>query len=613
MPSRPLSPSYPRAHKAHALLLAGAVAGATLLVVVLVLLMLLYFYFSIYRRSPTLPLPSPSPLPLRRFRHRDLRRATASFHHSRRLGRGSTATVLRAALLPAAAVKLFDPIAVSETTFLNEFHTLAAIPHSPFIVSLLGYCLSRRCRALVFEFMPNGSLQDALFHPSDALTWDHRFRIILDVAQALAFLHLECDPPVIHGDIKPSNVLLGADFSAKISDFGLARFKTEGDLGVEMFSQELWKSQELASLEADFAFAPPPKKAATGVARANDKGKEPALAPVPPATAAVVPCNEESVNLEHSNGEWGKDWWWKQDGSGELSSKEYVHEWIGSQICVGWEDEENGEQKSSPLNSQGEAFFNNCEAKHEKKLSNGGVDKKTKKVREWWKEEYFAEISKKGKHDEGFGFGLRSMRWFRNASCRGGGGAGSSCSSNGNGYVKNMEVSFRNGWRRKRSRSAGSELFSGEMFSRELSSTTSMRGTVCYIAPESGNSMEKGDVYSFGVLILVILSGRRPLHVLSSPMKLEKANLVSWCRHLAQSGNVLDLVDERLKDLYDKEQASLCINLALLCLQRSPESRPDSGDIVRILKGEMDVPVVPFEFSPSPKLNSRSRRRTPTR
>ncbi|KAJ0989553.1 hypothetical protein J5N97_007909 [Dioscorea zingiberensis] len=87
-------------------------------------------------------------------------------------------------------------------------------------------------------------------------------------------------------------------------------------------------------------------------------------------------------------------------------------------------------------------------------------------------------------------------------------------------------------------------------------------------------------------------------------MKLEKANLVSWCRHLAQSGNVLDLVDERLKDSYDKEQASLCINLALLCLQRSPESRPDSGDIVRILKGEMDAPVVPFEFSPSPKLYS---------
>ncbi|CAI0420474.1 unnamed protein product [Linum tenue] len=99
-------------------------------------------------------------------------------------------------------------------------------------------------------------------------------------------------------------------------------------------------------------------------------------------------------------------------------------------------------------------------------------------------------------------------------------------------------------------------------------------------------------------------------------MKLEKANLVSWCRQLAQSGgldNVLELVDERLKGEYDKEQASLCINLALLCLQKMPELRPDIGDIVRILRGEMEVPPLPFEFSPSPpppsKLFHKSRRK----
>ncbi|CAI0420476.1 unnamed protein product [Linum tenue] len=151
---------------------------------------------------------------------------------------------------------------------------------------------------------------------------------------------------------------------------------------------------------------------------------------------------------------------------------------------------------------------------------------------------------------------------------------------------------------------------------RELSSTTtSMRGTLCYVAPEYSGG-EKSDIYSFGVLILVIVSGRRPLHVLASPMKLEKANLVSWCRQLAQSGgldNVLELVDERLKGEYDKEQASLCINLALLCLQKMPELRPDIGDIVRILRGEMEVPPLPFEFSPSPpppsKLFHKSRRK----
>ncbi|KAJ6393028.1 hypothetical protein OIU77_022496 [Salix suchowensis] len=153
----------------------------------------------------------------------------------------------------------------------------------------------------------------------------------------------------------------------------------------------------------------------------------------------------------------------------------------------------------------------------------------------------------------------------------------------------------------------------GISFSRELSSTTSMRGTLCYVAPEYGGCglTEKADIYSLGVLILVIVSGRRPLHVLASPMKLEKANLISWCRQLARTGNILELVDERVKDEYSKDQARLCINLALSCLQRLPESRPDIGEIVKILREEMDPPPLPLELSSSPpsKLFSRPRRK----
>eukprot|EP00262_Sarcandra_glabra_P018539 TRINITY_DN6691_c0_g1_i1.p1 TRINITY_DN6691_c0_g1~~TRINITY_DN6691_c0_g1_i1.p1 ORF type:complete len:221 (-),score=31.94 TRINITY_DN6691_c0_g1_i1:9-641(-) len=181
----------------------------------------------------------------------------------------------------------------------------------------------------------------------------------------------------------------------------------------------------------------------------------------------------------------------------------------------------------------------------------------------------------------------------------------------------NLDISFRKGWKKKKNRSVSSEMWSGDLFSRELSSTTSMRGTICYVAPEYGGCgylMEKADIYSFGVLILVIVSGRRPLHVLASPMKLEKANLISWARHLAQTGSVLELIDDRLKDRFDKEQVNLCINLALLCLQKMPELRPDISEIVRILKREMDLPPLPFEFSPSPssKLFSRSRRKRAT-
>lgn len=253
----------------------------------------------------------------------------------------------------------------------------------------------------------------------------------------------------------------------------------------------------------------------------------------------------------------------------------------------------------------------------EKEITGKTSNKKPRKMKEWWKEEHLDELSKKSNKaktlesfckkrfkiphfDVGKRFRFKRKRKFG--------------MQDQNGDDPDAEFSFRKGWKRKHTHSMGSDMWSGDLFSRELSSTTSMRGTLCYVAPEYGGCgylMEKADIYSFGVLVLVIVSGRRPLHVLNSPMKLEKANLISWCKQLAHAGNVLELVDERLKDDYNKEQASLCINLALACLQKMPELRPDISDIVKILKGEMDLPSLPFEFSPSPpsRTFSRSRRR----
>ncbi|KAK2650497.1 hypothetical protein Ddye_017986 [Dipteronia dyeriana] len=133
-----------------------------------------------------------------------------------------------------------------------------------------------------------------------------------------------------------------------------------------------------------------------------------------------------------------------------------------------------------------------------------------------------------------------------------------------------------------------------------------MRGTVCYIAPEYGGGgllSEKCDVYSFGVLILVLISGRRPLQVTASPMsEFERANLISWARQLAYNGKLLELVDTSIHSI-DKDQALLCITIALLCLQRSPTKRPTMKEIVGMLSGEAEPPHLPFEFSPSPPSN----------
>ncbi|KAK6263783.1 hypothetical protein SCA6_019217 [Theobroma cacao] len=365
-----------------------------------------------------------------------------------------------------------------------------------------------------------------------------------------------------------------------------------------------------------------------------------------------VPYDDEFGSIDHSKElnssaslgvdeaantkQWGKDWWWRQDGSGELCSKDYVMEWIGSQICPSnpdWDDEKKATPEKIELDNSTQLEklddvnepqvqglgFEALDKGFEKKEPKGRKNRKKKhrKMQEWWKDEHLGEISKKDsklkqlktKWKKGFKMPYFDLgrRFYFHRRKKFGEPNQDDCDANG-------EFSFRRGWRRKNNNSVGSDMWSGDLFSRELSSTTSMRGTLCYVAPEyngCGYLMEKADIYSLGVLILVIVSGRRPLHVLASPMRLEKANLISWCRQLAQSGNVLELVDERLKDDYNKEQASLCINLALSCLQKMPELRPDIGEIVRILKGEMDLPPIPFEFSPSPpsKLYSRSRRK----
>eukprot|EP00252_Welwitschia_mirabilis_P024544 TRINITY_DN7322_c0_g1_i3.p1 TRINITY_DN7322_c0_g1~~TRINITY_DN7322_c0_g1_i3.p1 ORF type:complete len:109 (+),score=20.09 TRINITY_DN7322_c0_g1_i3:352-678(+) len=97
------------------------------------------------------------------------------------------------------------------------------------------------------------------------------------------------------------------------------------------------------------------------------------------------------------------------------------------------------------------------------------------------------------------------------------------------------------------------------------------------------------------------MSGRRPLQVQNSSMKsFEKENLVSWAKQFAQISNMLQLVSNSLCGNFDRQEAELCITLALVCLQRNPDLRPSVSDIIQILKGETEAPSLPSEFSPSP-------------
>ncbi|WCJ27098.1 Leucine-rich receptor-like protein kinase family protein [Euphorbia peplus] len=107
--------------------------------------------------------------------------------------------------------------------FEAEVNTLGKIRHKN-IVKLWCCCTTRDCKLLVYEYMPNGSLGD-LLHGSKGglLDWATRYKILLDSAEGLSYLHHDCVPAIVHRDVKSNNILLDGDFGARVADFGLAK------------------------------------------------------------------------------------------------------------------------------------------------------------------------------------------------------------------------------------------------------------------------------------------------------------------------------------------------------------------------------------------------------
>ncbi|XP_031286835.1 G-type lectin S-receptor-like serine/threonine-protein kinase At2g19130 [Pistacia vera] len=158
------------------------------------------------------------------FSYKELQKATKNF--SERLGGGGFGSVFKG-LLPDSsviAVKRLESISQGEKQFRTEVTTMGNINHVN-LVRLLGFCSEGTKRLLVYDYMPNGSLNSILFHEtgSKILDWKTRFRIALGSARGLAYLHEKCRDRIIHCDIKPENILLDAEFDPKVADFGLAK------------------------------------------------------------------------------------------------------------------------------------------------------------------------------------------------------------------------------------------------------------------------------------------------------------------------------------------------------------------------------------------------------
>jgi Leucine-rich repeat (LRR) protein len=163
---------------------------------------------------------------LRRLTFTQLIEATNGFSAGSLVGSGGFGEVFKATLKDGSRVAIKKLIHLSyqgDREFTAEMETLGKIKHRN-LVPLLGYCKIGEERLLVYEYMPHGSLEDAL-HGGGALRlpWDRRRRVARGAARGLCFLHHNCIPHIIHRDMKSSNVLLDADMEARVADFGMAR------------------------------------------------------------------------------------------------------------------------------------------------------------------------------------------------------------------------------------------------------------------------------------------------------------------------------------------------------------------------------------------------------
>ncbi|XP_027341173.1 probable L-type lectin-domain containing receptor kinase S.7 [Abrus precatorius] len=167
------------------------------------------------------------------FGYKELKLATKGFHVSRVIGNGSFGTVYKALFESSgaiAAVKRSRQYSHDEgkAEFLAELSIIAGLRHKN-LVQLQGWCVEKGELLLVYEFMPNGSLDKMLYQESECgggnsvLSWFHRFNIAVGLASVLSYLHQECEQRVIHRDIKTGNILLDVNMNPRLGDFGLAK------------------------------------------------------------------------------------------------------------------------------------------------------------------------------------------------------------------------------------------------------------------------------------------------------------------------------------------------------------------------------------------------------
>ncbi|KAL6321140.1 hypothetical protein AAG906_012912 [Vitis piasezkii] len=229
----------PKTGALRKLVVAGSIVGSFLLV--LVVIVLYYVYTKNKSRKDHQMkiekfLEDYKALKPSRYTYADIKKITS--HFKDKLGEGGYGTVYKGKLSNEilVAVKILNNFKGNGEEFINEVGTMDRIHHIN-VVRLVGFCSDGFRRALIYEFLPNESLEKFIFSAADKnplLGWEKLRSIALGIAKGIEYLHQGCDQRILHFDIKPHNILLDQNFNPKISDFGLAKLCSKEQSAVSM-------------------------------------------------------------------------------------------------------------------------------------------------------------------------------------------------------------------------------------------------------------------------------------------------------------------------------------------------------------------------------------------
>ncbi|RWR76439.1 LEAF RUST 10 DISEASE-RESISTANCE LOCUS RECEPTOR-LIKE PROTEIN KINASE-like protein 2.4 [Cinnamomum micranthum f. kanehirae] len=226
-----LGPKVPR-KKAHFPLVIIGVSIPGILIFMAAVVLLFYLYRRKSNNKTTITkdvetfLKNNGSLGPKRYKYSELKKMTNSFRDE--VGHGGFGCVFKGRLPDGrlVAVKVLSESKGNGQDFINEVASIGKTYHVN-VVSLLGFCFEGSKRALIYEYMPNGSLDRYIYGEKprnmNPLGWDKLYKIALEIARGLEYLHVRCSMRILHLDIKPHNILLDENFCPKISDFGLAK------------------------------------------------------------------------------------------------------------------------------------------------------------------------------------------------------------------------------------------------------------------------------------------------------------------------------------------------------------------------------------------------------